>query len=118
MVIRRWFLIPALLATCAADSNPGPVIRAYLNGKIGAPVGSIFETLGYPTSETDIAGHHVYLWQGSRQAIIFDAGVIRLTCTIRVFTEVTGMVTYYDLDGSRDACAAFAHKIDPSFPTE
>jgi hypothetical protein len=119
----------AVILAAALAANPGPTIFAYLDSAKNHPAGHVFETLGYPTSEGEIAGQTVYVWyhgdfeyfpgttwttgaDGPYSASAASGGAVQLSCTIRIFTEVTGLVTHYDVHGNVGGCQYFADLID------
>lgn len=118
-----------VILAAALAANPGPTIFAYLDSAKNHPVGQVFETLGYPTGEGEIAGQTVYVWHhgaveyfpattyttgadGPYAASASDGSTVQLSCTIRLFTEITGLVTHYDVHGNVGGCQYFAELID------
>lgn len=119
----------AVILAAALAANPGPTIVAYLDSAANHPVGQVFETLGYPTSEGEIAGQKVYVWHrgsveyfpsttytngldGPFTASADSGETVQLFCTIRLFTEITGLVTHSDVHGNVGGCQYFADLID------
>ena len=119
-----------LLAGCA-----GEIIQKKMQPLIGFPVSHVFEKLGLPDAEDEVAGLKFYVWgtqaSGSYPLPQYNTGTIHSPygtstysyttylqhsynefCQIRVFVDSLDRVTTYDFKGNEGGCSVFADQLN------
>jgi len=123
-----WF-VALFLAGCA-----GRIIDDRMQAFIGQPASYVFEKLGVPDAEDEVAGTKFYVWETESSGSFFvptpRTGTVHdgnrtsnLTffvkefhsyhhvCKFRLFVDMQDLVTGYDLEGDGGGCGAFANQL-------
>ena len=101
---------------------------------IGQPASHVFEKLGVPDAEDEVAGRKFYVWEtessGSfyvpmpRTGTVHDGNptssltffvhefhTYHHACKFRLFVDKQDLVTGYDLEGDGGGCGVFANQL-------
>ena len=118
-----------LLAGCAAG-----IIEEKMQPMIGEPASLVFEKLGIPDAEDEVAGRKFYVWATQNSgSILFpqqNIGTVypgyrtstytyttfvpiayNHVCRIRIFVDPTDRITTYDFEGNEGGCSTFATRL-------
>ena len=89
------------LAACALST-----IKDKMPSYTGMPAKILFERLGYPTAEQNVAGSKAYIWTTNR----FVEGT-SYGCKIRVIVDAQDNITNWDFEGNEGGCGPYASRL-------
>jgi hypothetical protein len=119
MTMRREVLVAAAMALAASGCGrtPFPVLETELGILKGQPAKAVFDKLGDPNGNEEIAGEKVYVWSAANNNSFpgAAANAIDFECTVRVFVDKKQNISHYDFKGNVAGCAPFAHRLDESY---
>ena len=101
---------------------------------IGQPASYVFEKLGVPDTEDEVAGRKFYVWEtessgsflvpvpvtwterdGTRTSnltyFVQELHAYRHVCRFRLFVDRKDLVTGHDLEGDGGGCGTFANRL-------
>ena len=127
--IAKGGVLALLLAGCASG-----IIEKRMQPMIGRSASDVFQKLGLPDGEGEVAGRRFYLWEtqtsGSHTVPSYGTGTIfnadgvstfgytsfrqqpyHHMCSIRVFVDTHDRVTTYDFKGNQGGCSVFARRL-------
>ena len=101
---------------------------------IGQPASYVFEKLGVPDAEDEVAGRKFYVWEtessgsffvpkpgtgavyeGDRMSslsfLFHEFQTYHHVCKFRLFVDKQDLVTGYDLEGDGGGCGTFANQL-------
>lgn len=93
--MKQILIFSALLALTGCAST----IDRPLAARVGLPISTVIEQMGYPDSERTVAGRHVYTWV---RRLAWQGNQMECTATYEV--NDAGVVVDYDWQGQLGAC--------------
>ena len=110
------------------------IIEERMQPMVGRPASDVFEKLGLPDAEGEVAGRRFYIWgtqtSGSFTVPQHKTGTIygpygtstygyttyqqhfyNYMCTIRVFVDSDDRIATYDFKGNEGGCSTFAEML-------
>lgn len=129
-------LAAAVVLALVMTGCTGKIIQENMDRMVGLPADRVFDKLGLPDAESEVAGRKFYIWETSNQgffsAPLFSAGTVfssdgsplthytyttfnqvdyNRSCKLRVFVDALDVVTTYDYEGNEGGCYVFANQL-------